>query len=78
MEIDQDFKKFEESKSFIELDKQLTFEDTSYIDKHSSDRVVQLSLKLQKVESVITDYLNQYDPTAVIRKSLEISQSATD
>ena len=35
-EIKNYFKMFEESKSFFELDKELTFEDISYIDKHSN------------------------------------------
>ena len=74
MEIKNYFKMFEESKSFFELDKELTFQDISYIDKHSNDSVEQLSIKLQKVESVIIDYLNQYDPTEINRKSIEISQ----
>ena len=74
MEIKNYFKKFEESKSFFELDKELTFEDISYIEKHSNDSVQQLSHKLQKVESVIIDYLNQYDPSEINRQSLETSQ----
>ena len=75
MEIKNYFKRFEESKSFFELDKELTLEDISYIDKHSNDSVEQLSLRLQKVESVIIDYLNQYDATETNRKSIETSQN---
>ena len=74
MEIKNYFKKFEESKSFFELDKELTLKDISYIDKHCNDSVEQLSLRLQKVESVIIDYLNQYDATETNRKFIETSQ----
>ena len=57
------FNKFDESKSFFAIDtKFLTIEDILFIKQHSSLDIEQLSIKLRKVESVITEHLQSYSP----------------
>ena len=55
------FSKFDESKSFFAIDTNLTIEDILFI-KQSNQDIEQLSIKLHKVESVITEHLQSYSP----------------
>ena len=55
------FKRFNESKQFLEIDNILSIEEILLIKKSSLD-IEQLSIKLNKVESVIIRYIEQYSP----------------
>ena len=56
------FERFEESKAFFEIDLKLTVEDIFKIKERSLDTIEQLSKQLNKVETVIEEYLEQYQP----------------
>ena len=55
------FERFDESRHFFELDIHLSIEDILFI-RDSGLNIEQLSIKLNKVESVIREYLVQYCP----------------
>ena len=57
---------FEESKSFYTVDFNLTIEDIILINESSSQTVEELSVKLNKVESVIREFLHHYHPYQVV------------
>ena len=62
------FAKFEESKSFLEIELELTFEDITLVEQCSHDSNQEISSKLNKVETVIKDYREQYHPHKVVKK----------
>ncbi|KAI6649411.1 hypothetical protein LOD99_11776 [Oopsacas minuta] len=74
-ELKKYFKKFEESKYFFELDTKLTTEDISYINQYGAKDIEELSIKLQKVESVIRKYLEQYHPDQKLIQQCQIEQN---
>ena len=55
------FEMFNESRNFFEFDTNLSIEDILFI-KDSSLNIKQLSIKLNKVETVIREHLSQYCP----------------
>ena len=61
------FNKFAESNSFFEVDMKLTKDDILHINQCSSESVEQLSIRLQKVETIIRDHLNQYHSNQVLK-----------
>ena len=68
------FNKFAESKLFFEVDIQLSIEDILHIKQCRSENVAQLSKELQKVESIISEYLHQYNPNELLNNHLTIQQ----
>ena len=72
--VEDYFNKFAESKSFFKVDMKLTIEDILHIKQCSFDNIEQLSIKLQKVETVIRDYLRQYSPNEVVRNHHTLKQ----
>ena len=56
----QYFRKYDESDNFLKCDLNLSMDDITKIKQSSRDDVEQLSSKLNKVESIIYDYINQY------------------
>ena len=58
------FARYEESNSFFKVDKELTIKDIDQINQ-SSD-IENLSIRLNKVESVIRDYLSQYHSNRIV------------
>ena len=66
LQIQRYFKKFNESKHFFEIDNNLTIQDILCI-KQSSLDIEQLSIRLNKVESVIIEYQQQYSPNITER-----------
>ena len=59
--------RFEESNSFFKIFG-LTIEDIILIKQSSFHTIEELSIKLNKVESVIRDFLDQYHPSPVVSK----------
>ena len=68
------FARFEESKTFFEINLNLSVEDIILIEQLSHNSIEELSSKLNKVETVIKDYLEQYSPSTVVRKHCVTSQ----
>ena len=60
------FEKFEESRKFYEIEKTLNIEARTCIRASSLDDVRELSLKLNRVEKVIRDYLLQFNPDNIL------------
>ena len=56
------FLKFEESQNFFEIDEILSIEAKTRIRASSLDDIGELSIKLNRIEGVIRNYLLQYDP----------------
>ena len=67
------FKKFKESEKFLLIDTNLTMDDIIFI-KESNLYIEQLCMKLNKVESVIRDYLHAYEPHYLERNHYKQSQ----
>ena len=61
-DVKQYFLKFEESQNFFEIDETLSNEAKACIRASSLDDIGDLSLKLNKTERVIRDYLLRYTP----------------
>ena len=61
-DVKQYFLKFEESQNFFEIDETLSSEAKACIRASSLDDIGDLSLKLNKIERVIRDYLLRYSP----------------
>ena len=61
------FGKYEESKKFFNIEKKVTLADILEIKKYSSESIEQLSLRINKVETVIHDYLIRYCPNSIER-----------
>ena len=73
--VEEYFNKFAESRAFFRIDKKLTIEDIVHIKQCTSfENIEQLSIKLQKVETVIRDYLKQYYPNEVERNHYAFKQ----
>ncbi|KAI6650323.1 Formin-like protein [Oopsacas minuta] len=70
------FEKFEESKSFFHINTELTMEDISLINQYSLSDIEHLSIKLNKVESAIREYLEQYHPNQVVNHNNSLLQNA--
>ena len=68
------FNKFEESKYFFDVDMSLTMDDISLINQNTSETVEHLSNRIHKIETVISEYLEQYHPNDVVTKSCSINQ----
>ena len=68
------FNKFEESRTFLQIDMTLTLEDIMTIKQSDCIDLEQLSVKLHKVQTVIKDYLEQYHPNSIVRKHNKITQ----
>ena len=66
------FAKFEESKSFFNINTDLTIKDINLINQ-SSDKE-NLSIQLRIVESVIRDYLEQYHPNETVGNYCKANQ----
>ena len=62
------FNKFEESKAFLRIDMTLTLKDILIIRQSDCDDLEQLSERIQKVQTVIIDYLEQYSPNSIVRE----------
>ena len=60
------FSKFEESKSFFQIDTSFTKSDITLMQQSNLDEVDYLSIKLNKVASVIRDFMEQYSPNTPI------------
>ena len=73
-ELKRYFGRFEESKSFFDIASALTIEDISQIRGNSLDNIERLSLQLNKVETLIRNYLEQYQPNSVVREHCTNSQ----
>ena len=54
------FNIFEESKHFFDFKMELTIEDISLINQNTSENIQDISIKIQKVRTVIREYLEQY------------------
>ena len=63
------FERFEESKTFFKVDLTLTIEDINQLKKSSLDSIEQLSQRLNKVETIIEEYLEQYHPNSVVKEN---------
>ena len=63
--VEKYFFNYEESRKFLDIDFDLTANDISLIKENSKDSVEQLSVKLNKIESVIRDYIHRYSPHPV-------------
>ena len=61
-DVKQYFLKFEESQNFFEIDETLSSEAKACIRASSLDDIGDLSIKLNKIERVIRDYLLRYSP----------------
>ena len=66
--VEMYFSKFVESQTFFQIDRKLTIEDILLIKQHNFDSREQLSIKLNKVETVIHNFLMQYCPNTVERE----------
>ena len=66
------FAKFEESKSFFNINTDLTIEDINLINQ--SCDIENLSIQLRKVESVIRNYLEQYHPNETVGNYCKANQ----
>ena len=73
-ELKRYFGRFEESRSFFDIASTLTIEDISQIRGNSLDDIERLSLQLNKVETLIRNYLEQYQPNSVVREHCTNSQ----
>ena len=62
------FNKFEESRTFLQIDITLTLEDILTIRQSDCTELEQLSVRLHKVQTVIRDYLEQYNPCLLERE----------
>ena len=61
------FKKYDESRNFFEIDTDFTITDILFIKENSSLDIEQLSIKLNKVETVVREHLTQYFPNQTER-----------
>ena len=68
------FLKFEESKCFFDFDMSLTMDDISLSNQNTSETVEHLSNRIHKLETVISEYLEQYHPNDVVTRSCSINQ----
>ena len=68
------FLKFEESKSFFDFDINLSMDDISLINQNPSETVKHLSNRINKVETVIREYLGQYIPNHMVTESCTLNQ----
>ena len=62
------FNKFDESKNFFDFNMELTMEDISVINQNTSESLYDISIKIQKVETIIREYIEQYHPNDVFNK----------
>ena len=62
------FNKFEESITFLQIDMTLTLEDILTIRESDYTDLEQLGVKLHKVQTVIRNYLEQYNPCLIERE----------
>ena len=62
------FNKFRESKSFLDIIMNLTIEDIHVIRQNRHEDLEQLSIRLDKVKTVIIDYLHHYQPFLVVHE----------
>ena len=73
--VEKYFNKFDESRPFFKIDEKLTIDDIVHIKQYTSfENIEQLSIKLQKVETVIRDYLKQYYPNEVVGNHYALKQ----
>ena len=71
------FQKFTESMSFLDIGMKLTIEDIYVIKQNKHENLEQLSVRLHKVKTAISDYLDQYEPFNVVQEyntSLQMSR----
>ena len=68
MKLLEYFKKFEESRAFLQINMILTLEDILTIRQSDYADLEQLSVKLHKVQTVVRNYLEQYDPCLIERE----------
>ena len=59
------FNKFEESRNFLQFEITLTIEDILTIKQSDCTNLEQLSVRLHKVQTVIRNYLEQYNPCSI-------------
>ena len=62
------FNKFEESRAFLLFDMNLTEDDILTIRQSDCTNLEQLSMRLHKVETVVKNYLEQYNPCSIERE----------
>ena len=75
MQISSYFKKFKESEKFLQIGTNLTMDHITLIKEGNLD-IGQLSTKLNRVESVIREYLHAYEPHPLERDHYRQSQQA--
>ena len=68
------FGRFEESKLFFDITSTLTIDDIYQIRGNSLDNIERLSLQLNKVETLIRNYLERYQPNSVVTEHCTNSQ----
>ena len=61
------FKKYDESRNFFEIDTDFTITDILFIKENSSLDTEQLSIRLNKMETVVREHLTQYFPNQTER-----------